>query len=178
VNKAGAIFNVEKLNWLNAEHLRRKSDGELLAILRNQLKESRFAAAEFSDAFLLKVIEAMKPRVSFPKDFIEQGSYFFEAPSVYDQEVVRKRWNHDSPSQLEKLSEEFSLLAAGAPSDFEAALKRAAEKLGTGNGTLIHAVRLALSGVGGGPGVYEILSILGKEESLRRIQSAIERIHV
>jgi glutamyl-tRNA synthetase len=178
VNKAGAIFNVEKLNWLNAEHLRRKSDNELLAILREQLAGSKFAAGDFSDAFLLKVIEAMKPRVSFPKDFVELGSYFFDAPSAYDQEVVRKRWNRDTPAQLAKLSVEFSSMAGAAASDFEAALTSAAEKLGTGNGTLIHAVRLALSGVGGGPGVYELLSILGKEESLKRIQSAIERIHV
>jgi len=178
VNKAGAIFNVEKLNWLNAEHLRRKSDDELLAILRDELTKSRFAGRTFSDAMLLRVIEAMKPRVSFPGDFVDQASYFFEAPVVYDKDVVRKRWNHETPAQLAKLAEEFSSLAGSSASDYEAALKKTAEQLGTGNGTLIHAVRLAISGVGGGPGVYDILSILGKEESLKRIQSAIERIQV
>jgi glutamyl-tRNA synthetase len=82
VNKAGAIFNVEKLDWLNAEHLRRKTDDELLAILRDQLTLPRFAGRTFSDAMLRRVIEVMKPRVSFARDFVEQGCT--EAPAVYD----------------------------------------------------------------------------------------------
>jgi glutamyl-tRNA synthetase len=87
---------------------------------------------------------------------------------------VKKRWKHETPVQLRKLIEEFSRLESPQKEDYESALHRAAEALGAGHGDLIHAVRLAVSGMGAGPGLYDILFILGKEESIRRIKSAIE----
>ncbi|MBI1806345.1 MAG: glutamate--tRNA ligase [Ignavibacteria bacterium] len=176
VNKAGAIFNIEKLNWLNAEHLRRKPDEELLRMLKEALAQSNFKNAKHDDEYLLKVIFAMRERVSFVNDFIEKGSYFFEPPNEYDQEVVRKRWKAETPSQLKQLAEEFSKLTSPTKQDYEAALQNTADVFHVGNGTLIHAVRLAVSGVGGGPGVYDILFILGKDESLKRMHTAIERL--
>jgi glutamyl-tRNA synthetase len=89
---------------------------------------------------------------------------------------VKKRWRHDTPAQLKKLVEEFSGLDNPRKEDYEAALHRAAEALHVGHGDLIHSVRLAVSGMGAGPGLYDILFILGKEESIRRIKLAIERL--
>lgn len=77
---------------------------------------------------------------------------------------------------LKVLAGEFSKLENPQRGDYEAALKRTAELLKIGNGNLIHPLRLAVSGVGEGPGVYEIVSIIGKEETVRRIYSAIERM--
>jgi glutamyl-tRNA synthetase len=176
VNKAGAIFNIDKLNWLNFEHLRKKSDAEILTMLREELSVSKYKESSFDDAYLLNVIIAMRERASFLKDVIHSGSYFFEAPTLYDQDVVKKRWKEDTAGQLKLLAEEFSTLDQPGKEDYENALKRTAEKLTIGNGVLIHAVRLAVSGVGGGPGVYDILFILGKQESLKRIYTAIETI--
>jgi glutamyl-tRNA synthetase, bacterial family len=78
VNNSGAVFNLEKLNWLNAEHLRNKSDAKLLQMLRAELKQSGYSSADFSDEFLLNVITAMMPRVAFIKEIYEKGIYFFE----------------------------------------------------------------------------------------------------
>jgi glutamyl-tRNA synthetase len=178
VNKAGAIFNIEKLNWLNFEHLRKKSDFEVLQLLKEELARSRYAAVAFEDSYLLKIIQAMRPRVTFIKDFLEKSPYFFEPPAEYDPEVVKKRWHTQTPAQLRALAAEFSRLEHPTNEGFEQALETAARALQISNGDLIHAVRLATSGVGGGPGVYDILSILGKEETLKRIGKAIERIHL
>lgn len=176
VNKAGAVFNIEKLNWLNFEHLRKKPDAEVLSMLKKELANSKYKDKQYSDDYLLQVIRAMRERVSFVRDFIEKSPYFFEPPLVYDEEVIKKRWKEETSAQMKQLVKEFSLLNNPSKEDYEQALHRTAQTLGVGNGKLIHAVRLAVSGVGGGPGVYDILSILGKDETIRRINTAIENI--
>ncbi len=176
VNKAGAVFNLEKLNWLNAEHLRKKSLPELISLLREELKQTKYGSEEYSDEFLGLVIEAMKERVSFIKEIPEKGVYFFEEPQEYDESVVKKRWKPDSVGHLKKLVEEFSKLSNPSKEDFENALRLTAENLGIGTGKLIHPVRLAVSGVGGGPGVFDILYIIGKEKTINRLNRAIEKL--
>ena len=178
VNKSGAVFNVEKLNWLNAEHLRKKSDEEILKMLRQELENSKYNSSDFSDGYLMQVIEVMKERVSFVKEFIENGFYFFKAPQEYDQSVINKRWKQDTPDQVKKLLDEFYKLEAPSKQDYESALKNTAEELNIGLGKLIHPVRLAISGVGGGPGLFDILFIIGKDESINRIKKALDKINI
>lgn len=178
VNKSGAVFNVEKLNWLNAEHLRKKSESELLQMLRESLNTSKYAEQNFSDEYLLKVIIAMIERVSFVKEIYENGFYFFEDPKEFDQSVLSKRWKNDTPDQLKKLVCNFEELQNPGKEDYETALKKTAEQLNISAGKLIHPVRLAISGVGGGPGLYDILYIIGKERSISRINTALETIKI
>jgi glutamyl-tRNA synthetase len=176
VNKAGAVFSLEKLNWLNFEHLRKKSDADVLEMLREYLRQSEFANKHFDDQYLMKIIRAMRERVAFVKDFVQNSPYFFEAPASYDPNVVKKRWKPETPRQLKNLIEEFSKLQNPGKDDYEASLHRSTEALHIDHSSLIHAVRLAVSGVGAGPGLYDILWILGKNETIRRINSAIERL--
>ncbi len=177
VGKSGAVFNIEKLDWLNAQHLRKKPDDEILVMLKEELQRSPFAVKQFADEYLLSVISSMRERVSFAKDFVVNSPYFFESPVQFDAEVVKKRWNIETPEQLKSLVGEFTLLKNPQKEDYEAALHRAAESLNLKNSDLIHPLRLAVSGMGAGPGLYDILYILGNEETIRRITSAIERIH-
>jgi len=177
VGKAGAIFNVEKLNWMNCEHLRRKPDRELVAMMREELSKSRFAEKHFSDEYLAQVVRAMRERVGFISDFVEKGVYFFEAPDHYDPDVAKKRWTQETPEELTRLADEFSMLQDPTTADYESTLHNIAGSLGVGNAKLIHPLRLAVSGVGGGPGVFELLTILGKDESVRRIRTAVNRLN-
>ena len=176
VNKAGAVFNVEKLNWLNFQHLRSKPDGEVLAMLKEHLAKSGMDPAKFGDDYLLRVITAMRERVSFIKDYTEKSPYFFRAPNEYDPAIIKKRWKPQSAEYLSKLGEQFAKLASPQKQEYEDSLHRTAESLKVGNGELIHPLRLAVSGMGEGPGLFDILVILGKEETIRRIGSAIDRI--
>ncbi|HQT92308.1 MAG TPA: glutamate--tRNA ligase [Candidatus Kryptobacter bacterium] len=176
VNKSGAVFNVEKLNWLNFQHLRRQTDGEVLSMLKAHLSKMSIDPSKFSDRYLLEVITAMRERVSFIKDFTEKSPYFFNAPKEYDPAVIKKRWKPQSAEYLRELSKAFSDLTDPQKVDYEEALHRSAESLKVGNGELIHPLRLAVSGMGEGPGLFDIVSIIGKEETMRRINSAIERI--
>ncbi len=176
VNKSGAVFDVEKLNWLNGEHLRSKNDEDILPLLKEELNASKYDEKDFSDEYLLQIISSMKERVIFVKEFIEKSYYFFEKPKEYDEKVIQKRWKDDTPDHLKKLSENFNSMSGEDKEDFESALRSTAEKLEIGAGKLIHPVRLAVSGTGTGPGVFDLLHILGKDEVVERINTALTKI--
>ncbi len=176
VNKSGAVFDIEKLNWLNAEHLRKKPDNELLLMLKDYIKTTEFADRNFSDTFLLNIIHAMKERVSFVHEFVNNCKYFYEAPKEYEQKSIEKNWKEDTPQLMKKLVEKFSLLNNPDKDDYEKALNKIAEELGIGKGKLIHPLRLAVSGQSTGPGIFDILYIIGKEEVIKRINRALEKI--
>ena len=176
VHKSGAIFNIEKLNWLNAEHLRTKPNEELLAMLREELKKSKYADLELSDEYLLNVIEAMKERVSFVREFIDNCPYFYERPTTYDEKVIKKRWKDDSPELLREFADRIKQIENPTKEDYERVLAEIAEEREIGKGRIIHPLRLAVSGVGIGPGVFDLVYILGKDEVLERIETALQKI--
>ena len=178
VHKAGAVFNLEKLNWLNYEHLRRKSDSEVLKLLRLEIEKSGFNNDDYKDEYLLKVISAMKERVNFVYEYLTKSRYFFESPQSYEEQNLKKRWKEGSAELLKNLNENFSQLTNPSKEDFEKVLDQTAIELNVGKGKLIHPLRIALSGVGEGPGVYDIISVLGKEETISRINNALKKINL
>ena len=176
VNKAGAVFDLVKLNWLNAEHLRKKDDAEILEMLKSEIQNSEYELSNFSDDYLLKVISAMKERVSFIKEFITTCQYFYTAPVEYEQKSVEKNWKPETPDQMTKLRNVFAELSNPSKEDFENALAKVAEELNVGKGKLIHPLRLAVSGQSTGPGMFDLLLILGKDEVIKRIDTALVNI--
>ena len=126
VNKSGAVFNVEKLDWLNFQHLRSKPGDEVLDMLKEHLAVSGIDVTRFRDDYLKEVITAMRERVSFIKDYTGKSPYFFTPPTEYDPAVIRKRWKPESADYLKRLAGEFSALDNPGKSDFENALHRTA----------------------------------------------------
>ena len=176
VNKAGAVFDLQKLSWLNAEHLRKKSDNELLQLLKKEIRNSEFADKNIEDDYLLKIISAMKERVGFVKEFITTCRYFYFAPEEYEQKSVEKNWKPETPGQIIKLRDAFAKLSNPSKEDYEHALAKVAEELNTDKGKLIHPLRLAVSGQSTGPGMFDLLFILGKDEAIKRIDTALLKI--
>jgi len=176
VNKSGAVFDLEKLNWLNSEHLRQKPDLELLQFLKKEAQKLDINLQDFSDDYLLKIINVMKERVTFVNEYFTKSKFFFEAPNTYEQAAIDKNWKSETPDELIKLCEAFAALMDPAKEDFEKALTITAETLNIGKGKLIHPLRLAVSGLSVGPGVFDILFILGKDESIKRIKTALDKI--
>jgi glutamyl-tRNA synthetase len=178
VNKSGAVFDLKKLHWLNATHLRMKSTPELASLLMESLSSSPFRSRSYSSDYLEAVIEVMRERVEFIHEIWQNAGYFFSAPNNYDEAVVKKRWKPNSPHLLTTLKEKYIALDSHTKEHYEAALKKAADEVGVSTGELIHPLRLALSSVGGGPGLYDIIVIIGHEETLRRIDTAIAEINI
>jgi glutamyl-tRNA synthetase len=172
VHKAGARFSKEKAEWFNSEYLKSKSDEEVLALLKNvegiNLENS-------SDEKLLKVISLMKERATFVKDIYNDGKFFFEAPTSYDEKAVKKAWNEETATILNELSTQLetwdmkSEIIKQKIHDF-------AESKSLGMGKVMMPLRLSIVGELKGPDVPDILEILGKEESVARIKNAVHQI--
>ncbi len=177
VNKAGAVFDIEKLNWLNAEHLRAKDPADLLQTLKDELTAAGIGFTDKTDDYLKNVIAVMKERVSFVKEYIEKSPYFFLPVTSYDENSKLKNWNPDTGAQMTRLKDEFLKLGdSPVKEDYESALKNVAAELNIGAGKLIHPLRLSTSGMAAGPGVYDIPVVLGKAETVKRIEDAITRL--
>ncbi len=173
VSKAGAKFDITKANWYNQQYLKNRSNDGLAAHLSEILEDK---ALTMGPGQLEKVCALMKERVTFPIEIWSKGQYFFEAPSDYDKKVVKKKWTEEAVMVLdslkEKLKNEKELTAESAKSTLDIAL----EEKGVGLGKVMQAIRLAITGVGGGPDLMEIMSIIGPEKLVQRIQQAIDTL--
>ena len=171
VGKSGAVFNVEKLNWMNTEHLRHKPDAELLELARPFLAAA--GITDVPDSYMLDVIRLLKERVVRPGEFVTTGMYFFRDPASYDEQAKKKHWKPETASRLRQVISALTDLPSFSPGDVESAVRATATGLGIGAGTLIHPLRLTVTGVALGPGLFELMAVLGKETSLRRIEKGL-----
>ena len=104
--------------------------------------------------------------------------YFYEAPTEYEQKSIEKNWKPETPEQLNKLKEDFAALENPTKEDFEHTLAKVSEELNVGKGKLIHPLRLSVSGQSTGPGMFDLLFILGKDEVVRRIEAAVLKLSI
>ncbi len=170
-SKSGAKFDYEKGKWFNHQYIQRKDNKEIASLFMPILKEH---GINTSMEYVEKVVGMMKGRVSFIKELWETCSFFFIAPTEYDEKTRKKRWKEDSAVQL---SEMIEILKQREPFDIEGTeneVKAWIEQKGYHLGNIMNATRLALVGEGKGPHIFDITEALGKEESIRRIQRAID----
>ncbi len=179
VHKAGAKFDPEKTKWFNQQYLRKKSDKDLAELFRPVLEEKLKETQELrhkNQDYIEGVCKLVKEKAHFVTEFWNAGSYFFIAPTTYDADVIKKRWNESSANFIKAVIERFKALTIFTAIDAEAAFKTTAEAQGIATGQVMQLFRVCLSGVGGGPMLFEMVELLGKEEVLKRLETAIETI--
>jgi glutamyl-tRNA synthetase len=176
VNKAGARFDFEKAKWFNQQYLRRKPDAEIAAFLQSKLE----AVGKKAEPHTLEHIAALlKERAVFMNDFWEDGQFFFFAPQGYDPDLVAKKWNADAQKGLETfLSALKTAEITWKAEPLKAFLQETLKAANVGLGKVMLPLRLALTGVGAGPDLMQILEILGKEETIQRLEVALEKLAV
>ncbi len=173
VNKAGARFDPEKAKWFNHQYLIRKNDSEIAADFMPILKNK----GHQTDMEKLTVIVGMvKERVSFASELWEQVDFFFEAPSGYHKKFRKKAVKKDTPEIMRSIREVLASQGDFTSKKLENQVKIWIENNELGFGKVMNPLRLALVGEGKGPHVFDILEILGKEESLKRIDALLEEI--
>lgn len=171
VSTAGAQFSLDKLNWYNGQHLRRLTPEELARRSRPYLAEQGYDPGE---AYLCDVAALMQDRLVFAKEMARDASYFFEDPATYDEDGVKKRWKNDSAELLTLYASRLEKTAPFTAEATEHVLRGLAEEREAGAGRIIHPVRLALSGVPGGPGLFEMMEVLGQQTCVRRLRRAVD----
>jgi len=116
----------------------------------------------------------MKERATFAKDIPSAGAYFFAAPTSYDEKIVKKKWKEQSPKIVTDLVSLFDNVSSFDAETLESAFKKYVEINEHGFGIAMIALRLSITGVGGGPNLFKILEIIGKEESIGRMKRGVE----
>ncbi|MCD6068763.1 MAG: glutamyl-tRNA synthetase [Bacteroidetes bacterium] len=172
INKAGAKFDPEKTKWFNQQYLRKKTDEELADIFMPMLKEH---GVEASKDFVAKACKLIKEKAHFVNEFWLLGFFLFETPSSHDAAVLEKRLNAQSYAFIEELKNELSDLSSFAAAETEACFKATAEKTGIAPGQVMQLFRVVITGVSGGPALYEIMELIGKEESIKRMDFFLEK---
>lgn len=173
VGKAGAKFDPDKTRWFNQQYLRSKDDG-VLAEAVEPIARSRGYTAD--RAFLAEVCRLMKERASFIPEIIDQGRYFFEAPEEYHAKTVKKKWKEATPDIMRRLRQDFAETDPFAETHIELTFKRFLEKENLGMGAVLPNLRVLITGVGMGPGMFAIMALLGREECLARMDSGIDKL--
>jgi glutamyl-tRNA synthetase len=175
IGKAGAKFDIQKAQWFNQQYLRAKSDTELTEFLLDSLKKENI---ECSKDKAVKIVQIMKERVTFPKDFWEQGKFFFFAPAAFDEGVASKKWNDEAVKVLTAYRDEVKKLASIDATTAKTTLEGVTAALNIGTGKILQALRLAITGAGGGPDLMVIMEIIGKDEIVKRIDHALKTLKV
>ena len=170
-SKAGAKFDYVKGQWFNHEYILQTPDAELVPDFQKVLQQY---GIETSDERAQKVLELMKGRVNFIKDLMPLCQFFFQAPTAYDEKTVRKRWKEDSPRQMQELMDVVRGIDDFSLENQEAVVHAWIEAKEYKMGDIMNAWRLTLVGEGKGPGMFDITTFIGKEETIKRMERAIE----
>ena len=186
ISKSGAKFNIEKAKWFNHEYLQKCSDERIAQMFLPQLEEygvkvadtesNNFQLSTFNFQYVIKVCGMMKERISFPSELWDQTHYFFVAPTQYDPKAVAKRWKPGMTTHMAKVVEILNTV----PFEYDAIHQALLEDYIKGNelnmGQIMNSLRLAVVGTTVGPDMLTLVMTIGKEETIARVQRAIDTL--
>ena len=170
-SKAGARFDYQKGIWFNHEYMLKKSNEEVANLFAPIVANN---GVDESMERITQVVAMMKDRVNFVKELWPLCSFFFIAPTEYDEKTVKKRWKADSAKVMGELADVLEGIEDFSVEGQEPVVMKWVEEKGYKLGDVMNAFRLTLVGIGKGPGMFDISAFLGKEETLKRLRKAIE----
>ncbi len=174
VGSASAKFDLKKLNWFNAQHLRHLETNDLVNRVRPFLEERQIEIS--SEHYLRDVCDLIRDRLEHAKDLSHRFEYCFSDPKTFDEVGVRKRWKSDAPQLVSEYADRLESIQSFNEEVLEVELRSLAEKYSIGAGRIIHPVRLAVSGTTSGPGLFALLHVLGRQTCVRRLRYAVDTI--
>lgn len=172
-SKSGAKFDFKKAVWFNHEYILRKTDKEIAGLFAPIVANNGVDASMES---ITQVVSMMKDRVDFVHELWDLCAFFFVAPVTYDEKTVKKRWKENSARHMGELAELLKNLSDFSIENQEKAVFQWIEQQEYKSGEIMNAFRLAIVGIGKGPGMFDITAFLGKEETLKRLHAAIQTL--
>ncbi len=171
VNKSGAKFDPEKNKWFNHQYLITKEDAELADLFKVELDKKEISTA----LDLTKIVGLVKERANFVTDLYDLADYFFVAPTSYDEKAA-KNWKEETPALMQQVITELNKIEDFTSLNIETLLKEWMTTNEIGMGKVMQPLRLSLVGALKGPHLFDIIEMIGKEESVKRIEKAIVTI--
>ena len=173
VSKSGAKFNPEKASWFNQQYMQTKEDALLTDLYLPILEEKGIKAEK---AYVLKVVAAIKERAVFVKDFWDLSSFFFEAPTEFDAKAAKKNWKDGTSELMTALILEISKIEEFTSENTEKEIKEWITNKEIGFGKVMQPLRLSLVGKLAGPHLFDIIAMIGKQETIHRLNTAIDKL--
>lgn len=174
VSKAGSKFDFDKAKWFNHQYMMKHDIQSLALQFQKELKEK---GIEATTDYVEKVVSLVRERVTFPQEFFAQSSYLFQAPTDLDMETLKKKWKENTTSVITGWKNALAEVDNFTSSEIEQASKAYFEQSGVGIGSVLQVFRILITGIGAGPGMFDICALLGKDEVLRRIESNLEKVN-
>jgi len=175
VSKSGAKFNPDKAKWYNQQYLQEKDDAYLTELFSEILKD-KLPDANFDNAYIEKVVSMIKERAVFVADFWDLSSYFFTAPTTFDAKASKKSWKEDTSSLMQELIGIIENIEDFTSENIEKIVKEFILGKEIGFGKVMQPLRLCMVGEMKGPHLYDIIEMVGKQETIARIKKAIETL--
>jgi glutamyl-tRNA synthetase len=174
ISKSGAKFDANKTKWFNQQYLRAKEDADLSEIFNKELL-SKGINADIN--YVENVCALIKEKAQFITEFWSLAFYFFEEPTDFDAEVINKRWKDNVPDFLLNLTNALKTLEDFSHTSIENKFKEIAEQTGISPGSVMQIFRVAISGLAAGPAIFEMISLIGKEKVVARLERAIKHFN-
>jgi glutamyl-tRNA synthetase len=175
IGKAGAKFDIQKAQWFNQHYLRTKTDQELAAYLLLYLEKEKITCTQEKAE---KIGRALRERITFPQDLWEQGKLFFIAPTVFDEQIVAKKWNHDAAKVLSTFKDEIKSVQNLSSDSAKNTLESVTTKWGIKTGQILQVLRMSLTGGASGPDLMMTMEIIGADETVKRIGFALDKLGI
>ena len=172
VGKSGAKFDPDKTKWFNEQYLRAKSNQELAQLIKPLVDEKGYSYP--NEEYLAAFCGLMKERATFIEDML-QDDFLFNAPSNYDEKTLSKKWKENTPEIIKELKTILENISDFNAENIETEFKAFLERKSLGFGAVLPNFRLLVTGLGMGPSMFEICALLGKEETLKRIEVGMEK---
>ena len=172
-SKSGAKFDLEKAKWYNHQYIIKMQDEDVAKQFDPILKEK---GIDVSFDKIVSVVSMLKERVHFIEELWDQSSFFFLKPENYDEKTVRKRWKQDSHKQMQKLTELLQQTDDFSSANLESVVKNWIQSNELHMGNIMNAFRLAIVGESKGPHMFDITELIGKEETIKRMELALDRL--
>jgi glutamyl-tRNA synthetase len=173
VHKAGAKFDPEKNKWFNHQYLQKQSDESLAKNFKKELeKNSTSTALSVTDDKLIKIVSLIKERANFVSEFWEMSDFFFVAPTSYDEKAA-KNWKEETPNLMQQLISVLENIGDFTSVNIETIVKDWMTKNEIGMGKVMQPFRLSLVGALKGPHLFDIVELIGKDETIKRLEKAI-----
>ncbi len=177
-SKSGAKFAFEKGKWFNHTYLQALDDAKLAELFKPVLKENGINPADFDDTYITRAVSLVKGRINFVKDLLDQSKFFFTTPTQYNPKDVKKRWNENTPQYMTELIEVLRNIEDFSSAAAEAIVLGWITDKGYHMGNVMNAFRLCVVGECKGPHMFDITELMGKEETIRRIETGIKNIRL
>ncbi|MCK9480816.1 MAG: glutamate--tRNA ligase [Bacteroidia bacterium] len=174
ISKNGAKFDIDKAKWFNHQYLMQRSNENIAEALLPILQSK---GIQTNLEYLTKVVSLTKEKVTFWKDIANISEYFFKAPTQFDSKVIEKKWKSPIPENLKLFTETIQNTSEFKAQQIESNFHSFAERNDLNPGSMLQPLRVAVSGQAGGPPLFEMLELLGKDTVINRLNWAIANIH-